>query len=150
MTIGFRKHEHFYDRVLSCTVIARSEATWQSVSQTLQVSECFRKSACTGETDCRKVYCPTKKRTDCHTSLRTGSQWHTRMEAGCGAREATLGCASVRTGSHTRPQAGARERSRAKRGSSREGMTAFLEHLQEICSCLSTPIIKIGICECVV
>ena len=43
MTIGFRKHEYFYDRVLSRTVIARSEATWQSVSQTLQIPECFRK-----------------------------------------------------------------------------------------------------------
>ena len=41
MTIGFSKHEHFYDRVLSRTVIARSEATWQSVSQTLRFFERF-------------------------------------------------------------------------------------------------------------
>ena len=30
LTIGLRKHAHFYDRVPSRTVIARSEATWQS------------------------------------------------------------------------------------------------------------------------
>ena len=28
MIIGFNKHVDFYDRVPSCTVIARSEATW--------------------------------------------------------------------------------------------------------------------------
>ena len=43
MIIGFNKHVDFYDRVLSCTVIARSEATRQSVSQALQIPECFRK-----------------------------------------------------------------------------------------------------------
>ena len=30
MIIGFNKHVDFYDRVPFCTVIARSEATWQS------------------------------------------------------------------------------------------------------------------------
>ena len=37
--IGFRKHTHFYVEFPSCTVIARSEATWQSVSKTFRFSE---------------------------------------------------------------------------------------------------------------
>ena len=41
MTIGFSKHTHFNDGVPSRTVIARSEATWQSVSKTSQFSEYF-------------------------------------------------------------------------------------------------------------
>ena len=44
MMIGFRKHLNFYDGAPPRTVIARSEATQQSVSQTLQISERFRKS----------------------------------------------------------------------------------------------------------
>ena len=43
LTIGFSKHVDLYDRVPPRTVIARSEATRQSVSQRLQVSEYFRK-----------------------------------------------------------------------------------------------------------
>ena len=39
--IGFRKHTYFYDRVLSRTVIARSEATRQSVSKTSQFSNYY-------------------------------------------------------------------------------------------------------------
>ena len=35
MMIGFSKHTDYYDRVPFRTVIARSEATQQSVSQTL-------------------------------------------------------------------------------------------------------------------
>ena len=41
MTIGFRKHAHYYDGVLCRTVIARSEATRQSVSKTSQFSKYF-------------------------------------------------------------------------------------------------------------
>ena len=44
MIIGFNKHVDFYERVPSCTVIARSEATWQSASQTLRFSERFREN----------------------------------------------------------------------------------------------------------
>ena len=43
MTIGLSRHAHFYDRVLFCAVIARSEATRQSVLQTPQTFECFCK-----------------------------------------------------------------------------------------------------------
>ena len=62
MTIGFNKHAYFYDRALTRTVIARSEATRQSASQTQLISERSCKTGlCEGETDC-------------HASLRTGSQ----------------------------------------------------------------------------
>ena len=43
MTIGFRKHTDFYDRVPSRTVIARSEATRQSVSKMSQFFQVFLK-----------------------------------------------------------------------------------------------------------
>ena len=62
MTIGFSKHTDYYDKVPFRIVIARSEATRQSASGTKHISECSCKiGLCEGETDC-------------HASLRTGSQ----------------------------------------------------------------------------
>ena len=75
MMIGFSKHTDYYDRVPFRTVIARSEATRQSASGTKHISERSCKiGLCEGETDCQKVNCPAGRGTDCHTSLRTGSQ----------------------------------------------------------------------------
>ena len=101
MTIGFRKHEHFYDRVLSCTVIARSEATRQSVSQALQIPECFRKIGLY-----RGNGLP-------HQS----ADWFAMTYENGSWVRGKRGHPGVRQCAHTRPQAGVRERNRAKRGS---------------------------------
>ena len=49
--------------------------TRKSASGTKHISERSCKiGLCEGETDCQKVNCPAGRGTDCHTSLRTGSQ----------------------------------------------------------------------------
>ena len=46
MIIGFCKHVDFYVRISPLRVIARSEATWQSVSQTFQILSISVKTVC--------------------------------------------------------------------------------------------------------